>query len=68
MVSFRLQNQMLYVFDVDDTKHQSDVINPEVIVDAYPVINGFGPFDILSGARNYILIDPSAGKNDFGVS
>lgn len=67
VVSFELQNDRLYVFDVDARKRTSDLFDPTVIIEAYPVIHGFDPFDRRPGARDYILIDPAAGLNRFSL-
>lgn len=67
VVSFAIQNDRLYVFDVDNRKANSDVFDPEVLVEAYPIITGWERFERLPGHRNYILIDPAAGLNRFGV-
>ncbi len=64
VVSFKEQNGKLFVFDVDNSKKFSEQLNPEVLVDAYPIVNSkvFGGFP---GASEYVLIDPSAGLNKF---
>jgi hypothetical protein len=67
VVSFKEQNGKLFVLDVDDRKKFSDVFDPEVLVEAYPVITDHGPFNRLRGADQYVLIDPTAGLNRFGV-
>jgi hypothetical protein len=63
VVSFREGSGRLYLFDVDDRKKASDVQDPEVIVDSYPIITGYDAFERLDGARNYVLIDPRAGES-----
>jgi hypothetical protein len=67
VVSFRIQNGKLFVFDVDDRKKDSDTFdNPDVVVDAYPIVDAEG----LKGSRSlsdYVVVDPSAGLNRFGV-
>jgi hypothetical protein len=67
VVSFRLQNGKLFVFDADDRKRASDVFDPQVVVDAYPIITNYEAFDRLPNAQQYVLFDPSAGLNDFDV-
>lgn len=64
VVNFKEQNGKLFVFDVDSTKKFSNQVNPEVIVDAYPVVQN-EQFDALPNAADYVLIDPSAGLNKF---
>lgn len=67
VVSFKVQNGKLFVFDVDERKATSDVFDPEVLVEAYPIVNDYGPFNRLFGANQYVLFDPTAGLNRFGV-
>jgi hypothetical protein len=67
VVSFRLQNGKMFVFDVDNRKKASDVFDPQVVVDAYPVITNHDAFNRLPNASQYVLVDPSAGLNDFDV-
>ncbi len=67
VVTFKVQNDRLYVFDVDDRKASSDIFDPELLVEAYPIITGWKAFEILPGASNYVLIDPASGLNRFGV-
>ena len=73
VVSFRIQNGKLFMFDVDDRKQISDTFGHDQIVDAYPIIDPdqVDP-DQLGGdarrkLRDYVIIDPSAGLNRFGV-
>ncbi len=64
VVQFKEQNGKLFVFDVDNSKKWSDQLDPEVIVDAYPIVNST-VFGTLPGSKDYVLIDPSAGRNEF---
>ncbi len=64
VVSFEQQNDRLFVFDVDRRKQISDLLDPEVIIEAYPIVEN-RRFRGLRGSRNYILIDPAAGLNQF---
>lgn len=66
VVSCKVQNGKLYVFDVDETKAWSNELDPEVIVDAYPIIDS-AKFKDLAGAANYILVDPAGGLNRFSA-
>lgn len=66
VVSFKVQNGKLFIFDVDDRKKTSDTFNPEIVVEAYPVVE-FGGFSSLPGASDYVLFDPAAGLNRFNV-
>ncbi|MFP2903649.1 zinc-dependent metalloprotease [Pyxidicoccus sp. 3LFB2] len=67
VVSFKEQNGKLFVLDVDDRKATSDVFDPDVLVEAYPVVTDHGPFNRARGSGQYVLIDPTAGLNRFGV-
>ena len=67
VVSFEVQNDRLYMFDVDQRKRTSDLFDPEVIIEAYPLVRGFAPFEHLGRSRDYILIDPAAGLNRFSL-
>lgn len=64
VVSFKVQNGKLFVFDVADTHKDSNTFDPSLIVDAYPLVTG-----VLSGdqAKNFVVFDPAAGLNQFGV-
>jgi hypothetical protein len=67
VVSFKIQNDKLYVFDASDTHAWSDALNPEVIIEAYPIVTDFAPFNRLGNYKNYVLVDPSAGLNRFSA-
>jgi hypothetical protein len=67
VVGFKEQNGKLFVLDVDDRKAMSDVFDPDVVVEAYPVVTDHGPFNRAPGSSQYVLIDPTAGLNRFGV-
>ncbi|MGZ6143459.1 MAG: zinc-dependent metalloprotease [Myxococcales bacterium] len=64
VVTFKVQNGKLLVFDAADGKKDSNTFDPSLIVDAYPIVTG-----VLTGtnAQNYIAFDPSAGMNQFGA-
>src|SRR5262249_1660224 len=68
VVSFKVQNGKLFVFDVADNKKSSDLFDPQVLVEAYPIVTGYAPFEGLANHDNYILFDPSAGLNKFTVT
>jgi hypothetical protein len=65
VVSFKVQNGKMFVFDVADDKIWSDTFRPEVVLEAYPIVSGFGPFETMRGASDYVLFDPAAGLNRF---
>jgi hypothetical protein len=67
VVSFKEQNGKLFVLDVADGKAMSDVFDPDLLVEAYPVVSDYGPFNRTRGSDQYVLIDPTAGLNRFGV-
>lgn len=67
VVSFEVQNDRLYMFDVDARRRKSDLFDPDVIIEAYPVVRDFAPFEHLRRSRDYILIDPAAGLNRFSL-
>ncbi|MCP3162763.1 zinc-dependent metalloprotease [Myxococcus qinghaiensis] len=67
VVSFKEQNGKLFVLDVDDRKVISDVFEPQVLVEAYPIVTDHAPFNRRRSSDKYVLIDPTAGFNRFGV-
>ncbi|MDP1825458.1 MAG: zinc-dependent metalloprotease [Archangium sp.] len=67
VVSFKLQNGKLYVFDVTDGAKWSDTLDPQRVVEAYPLVTDFAPFNAMAGSGDYVLFDPSAGLNRFEV-
>jgi hypothetical protein len=67
VVSFKIQNGKLFMFDVADDKVYSDTFRPEVVLEAYPIVDGFASFLRLRGASDYVLIDPAAGLNRFSL-
>ncbi len=67
VVSFQQQNGKIFVFDAEGRTNTSSIVDPALIVDAYPIVMDFDPFNRLPGAWKYILVDPAAGLNRFGV-
>ncbi len=67
VVTFAVQNGKLYVFDATDGKAWSDVLDPTVVVEAYPIVTDYAPFNALPNAGSYVLFDPSAGQNRFDI-
>jgi hypothetical protein len=67
VVTFRVQNDKLFVFDAAEGTAYSDVFDAEVPVEAYPLVHGDGARADLPGADEYIVFDPAAGLNRFGV-
>jgi Met-zincin len=68
VVSFKVQNGKLFVFDSSDQYHQSEVFDDKVLVEAYPIIAGYAPFEALANSDKYILFDPAAGLNKFSIT
>ena len=66
IVRFREQNGKLFVFDADDRRATSDVFSPDLIIDAYPIVQS-SRFNALPGSGSYVLIDPAAGQNRFSA-
>lgn len=66
VVRFREQNGKLFVFDADDRRATSDVFSPDLIIDAYPIVQS-NRFNALPGSGGYVLIDPAAGTNRFSA-
>lgn len=66
VVRFREHDGKLFVFDADDRRATSDVFEPDLIIDAFEIIQG-GWFSALPGSGSYVLIDPAAGQNRFGA-
>ncbi len=66
VVTFKVQNGKLFVFDVDDRKKVSSTFDPEVVIDAYPIVERFPALSAGDGFDDYVLIDPAAGLNKFG--
>jgi hypothetical protein len=67
VVTFRVQNGKLFVFDAGDGKALSDTFDPTLIVEAYPLVEGYAPFTATAGSEQYVLVDPAAGLNRFGM-
>lgn len=66
VVRFRVQNDKLYVFDADDRRATSDVFHPDLIIDAFPLVDS-DYFHALPGSSAYLLFDPAAGRNRFSA-
>lgn len=67
VIRFREQNGKLFVFDADNRRATSDVFSPELIIDAFPIVNSSGRFNSMPGSGSYLLIDPAAGLNRFSA-
>jgi uncharacterized protein DUF4953 len=67
VVSFAEQNERLFIFDASDAFASSAVEDPELLLEAYPIVDE-PSFAELPGASDYVLVDPGAGLNRFGVA
>lgn len=67
VVRFKVQNDTLYVFDATDGAKWSDVLDPTIVIEAYPLVKDNAAFNATPGANGYVLVDPSAGLNRFDV-
>ena len=66
VVTFRVQNGKLFVFDASDLNKTSDAFDPTLIIEAYPVVTDNAAFNATPGSKNYVLFDPAAGLNKYG--
>jgi hypothetical protein len=66
VVTFRVQNGKLFVFDASDLNKTSDQFDPTLIVEAYPIVTDNTSFNNTPGSKNYVLFDPAAGLNKYG--
>jgi len=67
VVSFRAQNDKLFLFDASNQFKASAVEDPTLVLEAWPVVHS-AAFDSLPNSDRYVLVDPSAGLNQFGVT
>jgi hypothetical protein len=67
VISFREQGGRLNVFDASDRFQASAIGDPELLIEAYPIVDS-PEFDALPNAEDYVLVDPANGLNEFGVS
>jgi hypothetical protein len=67
VVSFEVRNDRLMMFDASDRFKASEVGDPQLLIEAYPIVAA-PEFDALPGAADYVIIDPSRGLNEFSVS
>lgn len=67
VVTFRVQNGKLFVFDASDNFKDSDTFDPTLIIEAYPLVTDYAPFNSQPNANRFVLFDPSSGMNRFGV-
>lgn len=67
VIRFREQNGKLYLFDARDGLERGDTFKPDLMVEAYPIVTDHAAFNRLPGADQYVLVDPAAGLNRFGI-
>jgi hypothetical protein len=67
VVSFRIQNGKLFLFDVADNYRMSEAFDPELVLEAWPIVRGVREFEDDPHSRHYVLIDPAAGLNRFSL-
>jgi hypothetical protein len=67
IVSFQVQNDKLFVFDASSNYETSGTFNPQVLLEAYPIVTTAAAFNASASASKYVLIDPSAGLNHFNL-
>jgi hypothetical protein len=67
VVSFRIQNDKLFLFDASDINTTSDVFDPTLVLEAWPIVTSSDKFNKDSDKDKYVLIDPAAGLNRFNM-
>ena len=67
VVTFKVQNDKLFVFHAGDGRAISDVVDTETIIEAYPLAHGVKSFESKTNSDDYILFDPAVGLNRFSV-
>jgi len=67
VVSFKLQNGRLFVFDASNNNKQSGLQDPTVLIEAYPLVEQ-PEFSELPGSEDYVLFDPAQGLNHFALT
>jgi hypothetical protein len=64
VVGFRQQNGKLFIVRDEAGTRWTDTVDPDVLIDAYPIVTGLTSFNRLGGAGDYVLVDPSRGLNN----
>jgi hypothetical protein len=67
VVSFKIQNGKLFMFRVQEGTDFSDLIKPEFVMEAYPLVTGVKSFESKTNSSDYVLFDPAAGMNRFTI-
>ncbi|QSQ11682.1 zinc-dependent metalloprotease [Myxococcus landrumensis] len=67
VIRFQEQNGKLFLFDARDGLVRGDLFKAESLVEAFPIVTDHAAFNRLPGSDQYVLFDPAAGLNRFGV-
>lgn len=67
VVKFEVQNGQVIVFDADNRKTADSSYTPTVILDAYPLVTDYAPFNNMPGHEKFVLFNPADGRNEFSV-
>ncbi len=67
VVSFKIQNGKLFLFDAASINGESDSFDPTLVLEAWPIVSDSSIFNRDAEASNYVLVDPSAGLNRFSL-
>lgn len=68
VVSFKVQNNKLVVFDVDNRREASPTFDPDVVIESYPIVFDSSRFNQAPNSAQYVLFDPAAGLNRFSFA
>jgi hypothetical protein len=60
IVTFEIHDGKLYVIDASKQWHWTNALNPEVVLDAYPIVTD-SSFNDMDNHDHYVLINPAAG-------
>ena len=63
----RIQNDKLFLFDASDINATSDVFDPTLVLEAWPIVTNSDTFNRDAEKDRYVLIDPAAGLNRFNM-
>lgn len=64
VITFRIQNGRLFLFDADDRRRSTNLFDPTTVIEAFPIVKGIR----FRGARKYVVIDPAAGLSRFSLA
>ena len=66
-MSFKIENDKLFLFDASDIHATSDVFDPTLVLEAWPIVTSSDKFNKDKDKDKYVLIDPAAGLNRFSL-